>query len=90
MKGGKLAAGGAPAVAGSAASAIAGAGDGQQPIELPQRQRLVIPAPSGPQIDISQIEGQVKDSSVKKIGEVVTNHPEESVAILRNWLQQTD
>ena len=40
------------------------------------------------QIDIAQIEGQVKESSIKKIGEVVVNHPDESVAIIRNWLQQ--
>ena len=39
-------------------------------------------------IDIAQIEGQVKESSIKKIGEVVANHPDESAAIVRSWLQQ--
>jgi flagellar M-ring protein FliF len=39
-------------------------------------------------IDISQIEGQVRDSSIKKIGEVVDAHPEEALAIIRTWLHQ--
>jgi flagellar M-ring protein FliF len=39
-------------------------------------------------IDISRIEGQVRESSVKKVGEVVQSHPEEALAILRSWLHQ--
>jgi len=39
-------------------------------------------------LDISQIDGAVKDTSVKKVGELVSTHPEESVAILRGWLHQ--
>jgi len=39
-------------------------------------------------IDISRIEGQVRESSVKKVGEVVSAHPEEALAILRSWLHQ--
>ncbi len=39
-------------------------------------------------IDISRIEGQVRESSVKKVGEVVSSHPEEALAILRSWLHQ--
>jgi flagellar M-ring protein FliF len=37
-------------------------------------------------IDIAKIDGQVKASSVKKVGEVVQNHPDEAIAILRSWL----
>ncbi|MDJ0948514.1 MAG: flagellar basal-body MS-ring/collar protein FliF [Alphaproteobacteria bacterium] len=37
-------------------------------------------------IDIAAIEGKVKQSSIRKVGEIVQNHPEESVAILRNWM----
>lgn len=40
-------------------------------------------------IDIARIEGQVKASSLKKIGEIVDKHPEEAVSIIRNWLYQT-
>lgn len=39
-------------------------------------------------IDINKVEGRVRASSVKKIGEIVEKHPEEAVAIIRNWLYQ--
>jgi flagellar M-ring protein FliF len=44
--------------------------------------------PAQPGIDLSEIEGQVRESSVKKIGEVVNSHPEEALAIIRTWLHQ--
>ncbi|KAB7740868.1 flagellar M-ring protein FliF [Parvibaculum sedimenti] len=40
-------------------------------------------------IDIAQVAGKVKHSSVKKIGELVTDHPDESISILRSWLHET-
>lgn len=39
-------------------------------------------------IDINQVEGRVRASSLKKIGEIVDKHPEEAVAIIRNWMYQ--
>lgn len=39
-------------------------------------------------IDLNRIEGRVKASSLRKIGEIVEKHPEDVVAILRNWLYQ--
>ena len=39
-------------------------------------------------IDISQIEGQVRESAIRKIGDVVQAHPEEAMAIVRTWLHQ--
>jgi flagellar M-ring protein FliF len=50
-------------------------------------QQVLLPAPQ-PGIDLSRIEGQVRESSVKKIGEVVNAHPEEALAIIRTWLHQ--
>jgi flagellar M-ring protein FliF len=41
-------------------------------------------------IDIGQVEGRVKASSIKKIGEIVEKHPEETVAILRSWMYQSN
>lgn len=41
-------------------------------------------------IDIAKIDGQVKASSVKKVGEVVGNHPDEAIAILRSWLHDKE
>ncbi len=58
-----------------------------QPSTDPNGQPLQIPAPQ-PGIDLSRIEGQVRESSVKKIGEVVNAHPEEALAIIRTWLHQ--
>jgi flagellar M-ring protein FliF len=39
-------------------------------------------------IDINQVEGRVRASSLKKIGEIVDKHPEEAVAIILNWMYQ--
>ncbi len=39
-------------------------------------------------IDISRVEGRVKASSLRKVGEIVDKHPEEAVSILRNWIYQ--
>ena len=62
----------APAIAGAAPASSGGA----------------LPAPKESMIDISRIEGQVRESSIRKVGEVVQAHPEEALAILRTWLHQ--
>jgi flagellar M-ring protein FliF len=46
-----------------------------------------LPSPK-PAIDIQRIEGQVRDSSIKKVGEVVSAHPDEALAIIRTWLHE--
>lgn len=53
---------------------------GSAPLALARRE--------GTSIDVSQIEGQVRESAVRKIGDVVNAHPEEAMAILRTWLHQ--
>jgi flagellar M-ring protein FliF len=47
-----------------------------------------LPAPKDSMIDIQRIEGQVRESSIRKVGEVVAAHPEEALAIVRTWLHQ--
>lgn len=37
-------------------------------------------------IDVAQIEGQVKKSSVRKVAALVEQHPDESMSILRTWM----
>jgi flagellar M-ring protein FliF len=54
-------------------------GGASQPMIAPKRESM---------IDISQIEGQVRESSIRKVGDVVQAHPEEAMAILRTWLHQ--
>jgi len=39
-------------------------------------------------IGLAQVEGRVRASSLKKVGELVDDHPEEALAIIRNWLYQ--
>jgi len=53
---------------------------------------MIAPMPqSGVQamIDIAQVEGQVKESSVRKVGEIVGKHPDEATSILRQWLHES-
>jgi flagellar M-ring protein FliF len=54
------------------------AAPGASPMQFPKRET----------IDISQIEGQVRESAIRKIGDVVQAHPEEAMAIVRTWLHQ--
>ena len=79
--GGSVVAGMLPAPAGSPEAAAQA-----QAIASGQAPTLIAPVKSG--IDLSQIEGQVRESSIKKVGEVVSAHPEEALAIIRTWLHE--
>ena len=72
----------APVIAG----ALPAPADGASPSEA--NQQLALAMNKGASIDISGIEGQVRESAIKKVGEVVQSHPEEALAILRTWLHQ--
>lgn len=39
-------------------------------------------------LDIGAVEGRVKASSVQKITELVTNHPNETISVIRQWMAQ--
>jgi flagellar M-ring protein FliF len=39
-------------------------------------------------IDMARIQGKVRASAVKKVGEIIDMHPDEAVAIIRNWMYQ--
>lgn len=39
------------------------------------------------EIDIAQIQGRVKAAAMRKVGDVVERHPEESTAVIRKWMQ---
>jgi len=81
-----------PAVAGAAGEAGA---------LLAEQAQAALTAPSAPGepgaegedmfdelIDIDRVEGRVKASSVKKVGEIIGKHPEEALAIVRSWMYQ--
>ena len=62
--------------------------DGSPEAQAVAGQMPALAAPGGGKIDLSQIEGQVRESSIKKVGEVVSAHPEEALAIIRTWLHE--
>jgi flagellar M-ring protein FliF len=60
-----------------------------QALGAPAGSAMALPRPEQ-MIDIAKIEGQVRASSVKKISELVSNHPEEAIAIMRTWMYQSN
>lgn len=89
--GGGAGAGAAAAIesGGGNASAIADQSGGQMasaPAGAPSAAASAPPRDDG--IDIAKIDGQVKASSLKKISGVVTSHPDESMSIIRSWMNE--
>ena len=42
----------------------------------------------GSTIDVANVEGRMKVSSMKRVGEIVDGHPDEALNIIRNWIHQ--
>lgn len=64
------------------APALTGPGGAPMPVEGEEEEQFE------ELIDIDRVEGRVKASSVKKVGEIVEKHPEEALSILRSWMYQ--
>lgn len=92
---------GIPAAAGGGVPALAGAAAGGGAVSVEQADTLTLtsvgggsgagpalPSPKEDGIDVAQIQGQVRASSVRKVAEIVEKHPEDSVSILRTWLHE--
>ena len=75
VRGGAAPAGALPA---GVAPALPGPGGAAAALPMPEHQEA--------EIDIAQIQGRVRASSVKKVAEVVDQHPDESIQIIRGWL----
>lgn len=75
--------------AGNFDQAALAAPDGSPTQIGPGGEMRALPSNTANMIDIAQVEGQVRESSVRKVGEIVQNHPEESLTILRSWLHET-
>jgi flagellar M-ring protein FliF len=56
--------------------------------DMPAIPQQMAPNPAEAMIDIDQIEGRVKASSVKKVGEIIERHPDEAVGIIRHWMYE--
>jgi flagellar M-ring protein FliF len=39
-------------------------------------------------VRLANIEGQLRASSIRRLGELIDKHPEESLSIVRSWMQQ--
>jgi len=91
---------GLPAGAGAPAMAMAGASGAAAALPSPEDITLAsvgggsggvnttLPSVADDGIDVAQITGQVRASSVRKVAEIVESHPEDSVSILRTWLHE--
>lgn len=83
------------ALAGAAAGALpggtiaAGAG-GPNVIVGSEQATATISTHTSQMIDIAQVQGQVHAQSVQKVGELADRNPQETVAILRSWLHDTN
>jgi flagellar M-ring protein FliF len=52
--------------------------------------QTALPSPGAESlIDLAQVDGKVRASSVKRVAEVVKSHTDESAGILKNWIRQT-
>lgn len=66
------------------APALTGPGGVLPPGEAPGREEEALEE----LIDIDRVEGRVRASTVKKVGEIVQKHPEEALSIVRSWMYQ--
>jgi flagellar M-ring protein FliF len=37
-------------------------------------------------IDVTNVEGKVREASIKKAANIIENHPEESTQVIRRWM----
>jgi flagellar M-ring protein FliF len=79
-------------------TALAGGGTALAPIAgpalpAPAAQAIAMGAPTAliedeSMVNLAQIEGQMRASSLRRIGELVDKHPEETLSIVRGWMVQ--
>jgi flagellar M-ring protein FliF len=70
---------------GSAQAALAGPGGGALLGNGPGAQALL---EDESMVNLSQIEGQIRASSIRRVTELVDKHPEETLSIVRGWMVQ--
>jgi flagellar M-ring protein FliF len=74
-------------VANAGAPALSGGGGAAAALPAPEGSgSAAIAANDDDGIDVAQIGGRMRQSSVKKMAEVVSQHPDESAQIIRGWL----
>lgn len=71
---------GTPAIAGATAGTAVALPDATAP--------PLAPSQASKMIDMAQVQGQVHAQSIQKVGELAERNPNETVAIVRQWLQE--
>lgn len=59
--------------------------------QLPPGEAEMLPIPPSQldnTINVANVEGRMKVSSMKRVGEIVDSHPDEALNIIRNWIHQ--
>ena len=76
----------APHLAGGAAPALAdGTGAGG---EAGGTGQALLPGGANQKIDVAQVQGQVHAQAVHRVGELAERNPNETAAIIRQWLSE--
>jgi flagellar M-ring protein FliF len=70
------------------AMALTMGGAAGSPAEAPVEIQ-VPPSQAAKMIEIAQVQGQVHAQSLQKVGELASRNPNETVSIIRQWLQET-
>jgi flagellar M-ring protein FliF len=78
--------GAAPGTPGAVAGAIAGP-SGAPALTAPDGTPIGLLG-SDEMVDVANIEGQMRASSLRRLNDLVTKHPEETLAIMRGWIVQ--
>ena len=63
------------------------AGTGAQAAASRRARCTAAPSQTSQMIDMAQVQGQVHAQSMQKVGELAERNPHETVAIVRQWLQ---
>ena len=73
---------------GTATNGLLPGAPGGPNIELVSGETIAISNHTSNMIDIAQVQGQVHAQSVQKVGELADRNPQETVAIIRQWLHE--
>lgn len=84
--------GGVPALGGMTGAPQLTGPEGSAMLSSPTGQMIAGPAGSqaGELIDLGGIEGKVRSSAIRQVGEIVEKHPDQTLSIIRNWLHSGD
>jgi flagellar M-ring protein FliF len=72
------------------AAVTAPSGEGGAAVAAPAGQALLAGNATAHLIDVAQVQGQVHAQSVHRVGELAERNPNETVAIVRQWLGEDD